>query len=245
MPIVITAAGRGHRMRSLTHGGAKELLELRSQPVIKYVLDEAFSASDTVIVVSAEDKRLLNAFLGSYNSTSGQRPQVVFQRRGRGNGAAILAAADQLNQTPFVAIWSDEVFQGGTRIPSLIKAWSTTGTTSVTCRQVTADEVEKCAIADLSEEIMDRGHLVSRVTEKPPARSIRSRIALLGGCVIGPSCRTMLELAGPEPDGEIYLSRALGELAKQSQLLAVFNDDSWHEVGSPEGFFSATEAMSD
>ncbi len=59
---VILAAGKGERMRSLTKGSSKEMLQIKDRPVISYAISEAREAgcSNIIVITNPEKKDLIN-----------------------------------------------------------------------------------------------------------------------------------------------------------------------------------------
>jgi UTP--glucose-1-phosphate uridylyltransferase len=123
--VVITAAGRGSRMKSVNSDLPKELLPISDKPAIQYAIDEAVAANmNEIIVVLSGDKRILQRYFEDdefrkflFPSTAFEINQQItkcnisfaYQDKPNGEMDAISCAAMYVRDNPFAIIYPDNI----------------------------------------------------------------------------------------------------------------------------------------
>lgn len=112
---LIPCGGKGTRMSSLTHGGAKELLPIGARPQVLRVMEEcAASGISDVLIVSAPGKADLERVVRSAAGLPGMpaRVDVVIQEDPRGLADAIRLGKDFAGNSPLAVALPDNLFIG-------------------------------------------------------------------------------------------------------------------------------------
>ncbi|MGC8968616.1 MAG: sugar phosphate nucleotidyltransferase, partial [Thermus sp.] len=108
---LILAAGRGTRLRPLTHTRPKPVIRVAGRPIIHYALDNLLAAGveEIGVVVSPETEKDLREAL------SGYPVRYILQEEPQGLAHAVAVAGDFLKESPFVLYLGDNLFQRGIR----------------------------------------------------------------------------------------------------------------------------------
>lgn len=243
---VLPAAGKGTRMRPLTHLFPKELLPVGRKPTVQYVLEEALEAGlDEILVVTAPDKLAEADALHSTISESGASLSFVVQHPPRGLGDAVLQARAWVGDEPFAVLLADTVME-------------TDESSSALKRLLDAHRRRRAKAALLLESVPRRmisrygivaprgsGDSVFRidhVVEKPPAREAPSNLAIAGRYVFDADVFDALASLEPGALGEIQLTDAIEDLCRQRRPVygvKMTNKDRRHDIGDFETYFQA------
>jgi len=81
---------------------------------------------------------------------------------------------------------------------------------------------------------------ITGMQEKPPAGSARSNFAIIGRYLLSTRIFALLEHTAPGAGGEIQLTDALAELAREQTVLAHHNTGARYDCGSKAEFLQAT-----
>lgn len=104
MIAVIPAAGKGTRLKKITKGKPKELLEISGKPVINWCVEELINCE--IIIVINEKKKLIKFHLGEDNFT------YVYQPKPYGVADAIYRCKNLINDEQFIVSLPDNIFIG-------------------------------------------------------------------------------------------------------------------------------------
>lgn len=112
--MIIPAAGHGTRMRILTKGGSKEILETGGQPALMFALQEALAAGiDRVGIVIRKGKEDIVGMVRDDPRLSSIRQQIdieiFYQAKPTGEAGAIQTAAGWLGNDPFAVHYPDNI----------------------------------------------------------------------------------------------------------------------------------------
>jgi len=184
----------------------------------------------------------------------------VRQKQPRGLGDAIRTARRFVGDEPFAVLLGDELFHGDRPCLSyLLDAHAETGETVVAVQEVAPDEVDRYGIVDPDTGAAVRGtgaaggagdgsppggapSLIRArdLVEKPPVGEAPSRLAVVGRYVIRPEVFNILADLPPGVGGEIQLTDALRQLARDRAVYACPVPVKRYDVGNRLGYLQAT-----
>lgn len=240
--VVIPVAGWGTRSLPVSKNIPKEMLPIYNKPVIHYIIDEALrSGIDTAVFITNKDKRVIEDYfdhnlqlehlLETTNKIEQLREireiaeminiQSIRQKEQKGLGHAILCAKSLVQNEPFSIILGDDLMFGlNSGLQQLITVAKEENMPVVGVMEVPRDQIHKYGIIDA--ELIDKDiYQVTDMVEKPAAEDAPSNLAIMGRYVLFPDIFDYLENVKPGKDGEIQLTDALKERAKEKGMLAV------------------------
>lgn len=112
--MIIPAAGHGKRMRGLTQGASKEILDICGRPALQYSLREALAADiDHVGIVIRREKQDIVRVVREdrWLQRNGKHMDIRFfcQKAQTGEAGAILEAAEWIGDEPFAVHYPDNI----------------------------------------------------------------------------------------------------------------------------------------
>jgi UTP--glucose-1-phosphate uridylyltransferase len=259
---VIPAGGLGTRFLPISRTVPKELLPIVDTAVIELVVAEMAAAGiSRVVIVNAPGKEALDAYFRPNERLERRlavefrekelellkRPErlatvrVVVQEEAKGNGHAVLQARPLVGTEPFAMLWGDDIVVGETpAVGQLIEArqrlggGSVVGTIRVTKEKASAYGVVAGTPVD------ERTQRVLAIVEKPKPEDAPSEFAAVHGYVLEPEVFDVLARAKPGRNGEIWLTDAVSELARQgAPVWAVELQGERYDTGDKVGYVKA------
>lgn len=258
---LIPAAGLGTRFLPITKAIPKPMLSVLDKPTIQYIAEELISVGieDIIIVVSPGSDIIKNHFgkaeeLEARLLADGkqklyeierqtQRFNVSFvvQEVANGLAGAILCAEKQINGEPFALLLGDELIYAGEKdkpcIKRLVEIFESTNKSAIATMEVFGDDISKygnIGIRNEKDGIME----VSSIIEKPSLTEALSNNAIIGRYVFDGKIIEMLKKLTPRK-GELYLTDAMEELARNGELLASTFEGVRYDVGDKFGYIKA------
>ena len=236
---VIPAAGLGTRFLPATKAMPKEMLPIVDKPVIQYVVEEAVSAglSDLLMITGRNKNTLENHFdrvaeleqvLASKGDekklfsvrASNQLADIHYTRQGdpRGLGHAVLRAKSHVAENSFAVLLGDDIIDArDSLLTQMLELHEKTGNNIVALMEVPREQISLYGAASISGQngdVVDIDDLV----EKPEASAAPSNLAVIGRYVLRPELFDLLEKTEPGRGGEIQLTDALQQAAKQPEI---------------------------
>jgi len=170
---LIPCGGKGTRMATLTHGGAKELLPIAGRPQVLWVMEEcAASGINEVLIVSAPGKgdleRVVRAAAGNPGMPS--KVDVVVQADPRGLADAIRLGRDFARQSPMAVALPDNIFIGDRPgLAQLIDVYDQTAKSVVAIVELTAANRDRYGPTAIYPGHVDGNEFVmERIPDKGP-----------------------------------------------------------------------------
>jgi len=259
---VIPAAGYGTRFLPATKATPKEMLPIVDKPTIQYIVEEAkASGIEDILIISGHGKRAIEDHFDSapalemelqakgktdllkiVQETADINIHYIRQRYMRGLGDAILCARAFMGDEPFAVLLGDDVVYNPDKpaLAQLIDIYEATGGSVLGCQNVPEDKVSAYGIVAGEETDNSRLMRVSDMVEKPAREEAPSRMAVLGRYIIKPQIFDILTQTKPGKGGEIQLTDALKELARQDAVYAYDFIGQRYDVGDKLGFLKAT-----
>lgn len=237
------------------------MLPLVDKPLIQYTVEEAVASGiEDIIVITGRGKRAIEDHFDrsvelEENLKAAGRSQLLNQIRQISNlanfcyvrqtealglGHAVLCAQHLIGDEPFAVILGDEIIDAAVpALAQLIHVYKKRHGAVLGVQEVPKQDVSRYGI--VTPKRLARGlHRVEDLVEKPAPADAPSTLAVIGRYILPPEIFTILRKTAPGKNGEIQLTDALKELAKQSPMFAYEVDGQRHDAGDKLGFLIAT-----
>lgn len=228
---LILAAGRGTRLRPLTHTRPKPVIRLAGKPIIYYALENLREAGITEVgvVVSPDTQEDIKQALKDFQ---GVEITYIVQETALGIAHAVGTARDWLGSSPFVLYLGDNLFQKG--ITSFVEAFKQ-GPSAVIAL-VRVPDPRQFGVAVLNE-----GRIV-KLVEKP--KEPPSDLAVAGVYVFGPEIMQIIAELGPSARGEYEITDAIqGLLDNHKVVMGQEIEGWWKDTGRPNDLLDANRLL--
>lgn len=257
------AAGYGTRFLPATKAMPKEMLPILTKPLIQYGVEEALeSGCANIGIVTGRGKRSIeDHFDTNYeleHQISGTDKEELLtsirtltesctfsytrQNEMKGLGHAILAGETLVGHEPFAVVLADDLCinpEGKGILTQMINLYRKYRCSIVAIEEVDQNEVDKYGIIQ-GGEIESRVYRVSDMVEKPSIHKAPSNLAIIGRYILTPDIFDILRVTKPGKKGEIQITDALLEQAKQGRVLAYRFHGKRYDCGSLDGYVKAT-----
>jgi UTP--glucose-1-phosphate uridylyltransferase len=258
-------AGWGTRSLPASKNIPKEMLPIYNKPVIQYVVEEAIqSGIEDVVFVTNRDKSVIedhfdyNLQLESVLERAGKLDKLeqirqvaemvniisIRQKKQLGLGHAVLCAKEVVSNEPFaVMVGDDLMFSGVPGVRQLIDVAVAENMPVIGVMEVPREKVSKYGIID-GEELAPGVYRINDMVEKPDKEKAPSRLAIVGRYVLTPDIFDYLKEVTPGHGGEIQLTDAMQQLAKNKGMMAVkiagqrFDAGDWAEYLTANIYFA-------
>lgn len=258
---VFPAAGYGTRFLPATKAMPKEMLPVLDKPLVQYGVEEALAAGmSTIAIITGRGKRAIaDHFDISYeleHQIQGSSKENLLheirnlidqctflftrQREMRGLGDAILCSEPLTNHEPFGVILADDLCsnEDDPVMSQMARLYEEHQCTIVAVQEVPIKEISKYGVI-AGEEIEDGIYRVTDMVEKPPADKAPSNLAIIGRYILTPDIYDILRTIEPGKNGEIQLTDAILEQAKQGNVIGYRFKGKRFDCGSIHGFVEA------
>ena len=255
-------AGYGTRFLPATKSMPKEMLPVVNKPLVQYGVEEAIQAGmNQMAFVTGRGKRAItDHFDISYElehqiagsskesyltSIRGVLDQATFtmtrQREMKGLGHAILTGEILIGNEPFGVILSDDlcINDGDSVLAQMVKLYKQFRCSIVAIQEVPEDQTEKYGIIS-GEALKDGLYRVDDMVEKPKPGDAPSTLAIIGRYILTPDIFDILRDTAPGRGGEVQLTDALLQQAKNGCVMAYKFAGKRFDCGSVDGFVEAT-----
>ncbi|NPU92027.1 MAG: UTP--glucose-1-phosphate uridylyltransferase GalU [Gammaproteobacteria bacterium] len=262
---IFPVAGYGTRFLPATKIQPKEMLPIVNKPLVQYGVEEAMDAGLTDIgFVTGRGKRAIaDHFDISYElehqikGTGKERyldsirnviANCTFtytrQQEMKGLGHAILTSRVMVGDQPFGVILADDlcVEQSEGVMAQMVKLYKQFRCSIVAIEEVPMADISRYGVI-AGECIKDGLYRVTDMVEKPPADKAPSNLAIIGRYILTPDIFEILEKTPPGANGEIQITDALLQQAKDGCVMAYRYRGKRFDCGSVDGFVEATNFM--
>ena len=258
------AAGYGTRFLPATKATPKEMLPILTKPLIQYGVEEAVEAGmKTIAVVSGRGKRAIeDHFDISYeleHQIKGGSKEILLdeiralitqctfsytrQVEMKGLGHAILTGETLIGNEPFAVVLADDLCYNEDKgvLEQMIEVYDKYQCSVVAIEEVPMDETQKYGvIAGKLVDGRDDTYRITDMVEKPDPKDAPSNLAIIGRYILTPDIFNILRETKPGKGGEIQITDALMEQAKQGKVIAFKFKGKRFDCGSVDGFVEAT-----
>ncbi len=260
------AAGYGTRFLPATKATPKEMLPVLTKPLIQYGVEEALEAGiSTMAIVTGRGKRAIeDHFDISYElehqiKGTSKEPlldeirslinQCTFsytrQTEMKGLGHAILTGETLIGKESFAVVLADDLCTpaGYTEgiLSQMVAIYEKYQCSIIAIEEVSPENTDKYGI--IAGHLIDNTDDIYRVTdmvEKPSPQEAPTNLAIIGRYILTPDIFDILRMTQPGKGGEIQLTDALLEQAKQRKVIAYRFKGTRFDCGSVNGFVEAT-----
>ena len=256
------AAGYGTRFLPATKAIPKEMLPVLTKPLLQYGVEEAIEAGlETMAIVTGRGKRAIeDHFDRSYeleNQIDGTSREVLMEGiRGiiqdctfsytrqvemKGLGHAILTGETLIGDEPFAVVLADDLCDndGDAVLTQMIKLYDKYKCSIVAVEEIPPEDSNKYGVI-AGDEIEDNIVRVSDMVEKPDPKDAPSNLAIIGRYILTPDIFDIIRETKPGKGGEIQITDALLEQAKNGKVIAYKFAGKRFDCGSVDGFVEAT-----
>lgn len=258
------AAGYGTRFLPATKSLPKEMLPILTKPLIHYGVDEALEAGMTnMAFVSGRGKRALEDYFDiSYeleHQISGSSKEYLLQeirdlmntctfsftrqREMKGLGHAIYTGRTLVRDEPFGVVLADDLCvneNGEGVLAQMVKVYEKYRCSVVAVMEVEPSQVSSYGVVS-GKFIEDDLMMVSDMVEKPAPDEAPSNLAIIGRYILTPDIFEILEHTAPGKNGEIQITDALLNQAKNGVVIAYKFKGKRFDCGSVDGYVEATK----
>ncbi len=264
--IIFPTAGMGTRFLPATKATPKEMLTIVDKPLIQYGVEEALAAGmGEVIMVTGRGKRSIedhfdiSAELESNLNAAGKtelyetvariarmvKVAYIRQKQPLGLGHAVLCAASWVGDEYFGVSLADELIlptaQQQGAMQQLRNIHEQTGASVIGLARVPKNEVSRYGIVKAHDE---SGLLrLDDMVEKPQTDLAPSDLAMIGRYIFTPRLFDILKDTKPGKGGEIQLTDAMCQLAKEEPVYGVILEGDRFDAGNPYGFLLANATL--
>lgn len=229
---LVLCAGRGTRLRPLTHTRAKAAVPVAGRPVLGHILAylRGHGLTEVGIVISSDQRELkrLDHDL-NLNLT------FIVQKQPKGIAHAVQTAADFLGDQPFLLYLGDNLTDEDLG-PMLATFQRERPSALVAVREVATPQA--FGVAEVT------GDRITRVVEKP--RKPTTNLAVAGIYLFGPEVLQAIATLRPSARGEYEITDAIAALIGAGRtVLAHRMSGWWQDMGSPEGLLTANIQLLD
>ena len=258
------AAGYGTRFLPATKATPKEMLPILTKPLIQYGVEEAVEAGlHTMAIITGRGKRAIeDHFDISYElehqiKGSSKEPLLheirslinnctfsyTRQIEMKGLGHAILTGETLIGNEPFAVILADDLCTSDETgvLKQMIEVYEKYQCSIVAIEEVPMDQTHKYGV--IAGKLVDNTTDTFRVTdmiEKPEPKDAPTNMAIIGRYILTPDIFDILREIKPGKGGEIQITDALLEQAKQGKVIAYKFRGTRFDCGSVDGFVEAT-----
>ncbi|WP_031514113.1 UTP--glucose-1-phosphate uridylyltransferase GalU [Desulfofalx alkaliphila] len=258
---IIPAAGLGTRFLPATKAQPKEMLPIVDKPTLQYIIEEAVdSGIDEILIITGRNKKSIedhfdrsielelelekkgkDDLLKEVRKISDMvNIHYIRQKEPKGLGHAIYCAKSFIGNEPFAVLLGDDiVYADKPCLKQMIEVYQEYKTTVLGVQEVPEEDVNKYGIVD-GKHIEGKVYKVKDLIEKPAIKDAPSNVAILGRYIINSAIFDILEHTQPGKGGEIQLTDALKELARQEAVYAYSFEGRRYDVGDKQGFLEAT-----
>lgn len=256
-------AGYGTRFLPATKSMPKEMLPVVNKPLVQYGVEEAIEAGmDQIALVTGRGKRTItDHFDISYeleHQISGTGKEryldsirkvmdsatfsMTRQREMKGLGHAILTGETLIGSEAFGVILSDDLClndDGDGVMAQMAQLYKQFRCSIVAIMEVPLEETAKYGVIS-GEAMKDDLYRVTDMVEKPDPKDAPTNLAIIGRYILTPDIFDLIRDTPPGKNGEVQITDALREQAKNGCVMAYKFKGRRFDCGSVPGFVEAT-----
>ncbi len=230
---LITAGGKGTRLRPITYVHNKHLIPMVNKPMLQYALEYVASAGIKDIgIITNPDYQDLEAVFGTGKSL-GVKLTYIPQEAPLGLAHAVKIAQPFLNNEPFVYYLGDNILRGG--IQTFLDAFYRHKSD---CHLVLSKvkDPQRFGVPEIAD------NMIVSIEEKP--ENPKSDYAVTGIYIYNESIFEAVNAIKPSPRGELEISDAHQYLIEKGKTLTYSEITGWwKDTGKPEDLLEANRML--
>src|SRR5580704_429262 len=228
---VILAAGRGTRMKDLTIGAPKPMLNAGGRPILERLLERLIEAGySEALIVTGYRAESIEDYFRDY------RFPLHFMRQATidGTATAALLARQFVGHDDFLLTFGDILADAPSYRQILERLQREPGAEAILGVRDVEDPYRGAAV------YVDGDGRVGRIVEKPPRGESTTRWNSAGIYAMRASLFEELERVPKSSRGEYELTSAVSQLIEKGNLLRIFPiEGQWRDIGRPEDLEAA------
>ncbi|MBD3792773.1 MAG: UTP--glucose-1-phosphate uridylyltransferase GalU [Campylobacterales bacterium] len=258
------AAGYGTRFLPATKATPKEMLPVLTKPLIQYGVEEAVEAGiHTMAIVTGRGKRAIEdhfdiSYELEHQIKGGSKEHLLSEIRGlidrctfsytrqiemKGLGHAILTGETLIGPEPFAVVLADDLCDCEEQgvLSQMVEVFEKYQCSVIAIQEVPKDQVYKYGVIDgnLVDGSEDT-YRISGMVEKPEPEDAPSNLAIIGRYILTPDIFDIIRKTKPGKGGEIQLTDAILQQAKEGRVIGYKFKGRRFDCGSVDGFVAAT-----
>jgi UTP--glucose-1-phosphate uridylyltransferase len=259
------AAGYGTRFLPATKATPKEMLPILTKPLIQYGVEEAVEAGiKTMAIVTGRGKRAIEdhfdiSYELEHQIKGGSKENLLTEIRSlitqctfsytrqvemKGLGHAILTGETLIGNEAFAVLLADDLcttHEGDSVLAQMIEVYAKYQCSIIAIEEVPMNQTHKYGViaGNLVDNTTDT-YRVTNMIEKPDPKDAPTNMAIIGRYILTPDIFDILKKTKPGKGGEIQITDALLEQAKQGNVIAYKFKGNRFDCGSVDGFVEAT-----
>lgn len=267
--VLFPAAGYGTRFLPATKAMPKEMIPVLNKPLIQYGVEEAMNAKifDIAIVTGRGKRAIEDHFDISYeleHQLQGTSKEILLrsireiiykckfsytrQIEMLGLGHAVLTGQSLIGNEPFAVVLCDDLCVKNEKshepLSEMVRLYEKYKCSIVMVMEVDKNETHKYGV--IAGDKIEEGIIkVDNMIEKPRPQDAPSNLAIVGRYILTPDIFEILENTKPGKGGEIQLTDALLEQAKNGNVIAYCYRGKRFDCGNMHGFVEATKYLYD
>lgn len=246
MKALIPAAGHGTRFAPWTTLIPKEMLPVGARPAIALIVDEAIEAgADEVVIITSPEKPLLKKWFEKEPPKAKLTWVDQIDRHGLGHAVLQAAGIFENEKDPILILLGDALVSGGNASAEMMKvSRENNGASVIGCEEVPRERVSRYGIMKMAEGSFDgRVFTLEDIVEKPSLEEAPSNIAVAGRYLLNPAVFSYLKDQRAGVGGEIQVTDAIRRMLAEKKVFGYVYPGKRHDIGNPQGYFKALEAM--
>ncbi|MBN1855708.1 MAG: glucose-1-phosphate thymidylyltransferase [Dehalococcoidia bacterium] len=220
MKAIVLCAGKGTRLRPITHSTPKHLIPVANRAIISYVLQQIADAHihEVGIVISPDSGGMIREAVGD-GSQWGLSVSYIIQETAGGLAHAVKVSRAFLQDSDFLMFLGDNLIEGGV-VPMIEEFAAHKPQGLVVLKGV--EDPRRFGVAEL-----DSNGAVIRLVEKP--KEPKSNLALVGAYVFTADIHEAIDGIGPSWRGELEITDAIQRMLDMGKVVRshVLKKDSW------------------
>lgn len=223
--VIISAAGKGTRMKELAKDKPKHMIEVNGKPFLWYLLENLRVAGyQKIVIVVGHLRQHIEDFAATYpHPLTIVNQYAVMGEAKYGTAIPILAAREAVNGKPFLALNGDNLYS----VRDLRAMNHDDGLCYIGA--LPHDDYQKFGVL-----IPDGEGKLQEIIEKPD-HDVGSKLINTGLFVFTHEIFGACDRVQPTPPkNEFYLTDAVTELSRQGKVRIQTIQDYWKDFGSPD-----------